>query len=83
MIFYIIDTINNILIITCQLDNNISIFEKCMIYKECIYINLITFYLASYKLFVYKVYFITVIGFDDRIRQISRMYYNPVNCSIQ
>lgn len=82
MIFYIIDTINNILI-TCQLDNNISIFEKCMIYKECIYINLITFYLASYKLFVYKVYFITVIGFDDRTRQISRMYYNPVNCSIQ
>lgn len=44
---------------------------------------LITFYLASYKLFVYKVYFITVIGFDDRTRQISRMYYNPVNCSIQ
>lgn len=54
-----------------------------MIYKECIYINLITFYLASYKLFVYKVYFITVIGFGDRTRQISRMYYNPVNCSIQ
>lgn len=68
------------------MDNNISIFEK-MYYKGCIYIyiyiNRITFYLASYKLFVYKVYFITLIGFDNRTRQISRMHYNPVNCSIQ